>query len=152
MAYEDEYRTFIELVGDIQNVLSQIRRIFLGNDSYQGSTKEQNRAYQDLERLSCEKMKDVFEYLNAYKVLTAKTGRMWISSELTDKLFRKLPPIIGQDIHNVFQQAHPDVTIGVMQAITFIHGYLSKLCKRAAVQQSLKDLSFFSKVVIPSYY
>ncbi|KAJ6404261.1 hypothetical protein OIU84_012445 [Salix udensis] len=52
-------------------------------------TEEQNRAYRDLERLSCDSMKDVLNFLNAYSRLAARSGRMWMSPELSDKLFQE---------------------------------------------------------------
>ncbi|KAL5997399.1 hypothetical protein ACLOJK_008329 [Asimina triloba] len=91
--------------------LSQIRRIITLEDPYQGSTAEQERAYNDLERIQCNDIKDVFRYMNDYKYLAAKSGRMFISSELSEKFFRKLPQLYGKEIAAAFEQRHPRVTI-----------------------------------------
>ncbi|PKU79829.1 hypothetical protein MA16_Dca016274 [Dendrobium catenatum] len=68
MAYENEYKALVNIADDPQNVLSQIKRIILLEDPYQGSTEEKNRAYLDLERLSCDQIKNMFNYMNDYKV------------------------------------------------------------------------------------
>ncbi|KAG6510754.1 hypothetical protein ZIOFF_028790 [Zingiber officinale] len=140
------------MAGETQNVLSAIRRFILLEDPYQGTTVEQDQAYIDLERLTCSSMKDVLHFLNDYKVLAAKSGRMFINSELSDKLFRKLPPLISNDIETSFKLRHVGNQIGVMPRIHFIYQYLAKLCKKAAIQRSVKDLAFCNKIPIPGYY
>ncbi|KAJ6420857.1 hypothetical protein OIU84_028267 [Salix udensis] len=152
MAYEQDYQNLVVVAGYTQNVLSTVRKMIVGEDPYQGSTEEQNWAYQDLERLTCDSMKDVMRFLNAYMILASKSGRMWLSPELSDKLFRKLPHIISQEIETTFFQKHPGLTIGVPIRIVFIWNYLVEMCKRAAIQRSLKDLSFCKDVAIPGYY
>ncbi|KAG6492226.1 hypothetical protein ZIOFF_047177 [Zingiber officinale] len=82
MVYAAEYEALIQIAGETQNILSAIRRSFLLKNSYQGSTVEQDQAYIDIERLTCNSMKDIFNYLNNYKMLAAKSGRMFISPEL----------------------------------------------------------------------
>ncbi|WOL01363.1 hypothetical protein Cni_G10079 [Canna indica] len=76
MAYPTEYDELTNIADDPQNVLSQIRRMLLLEDPTTGSTEEQNRAYEDLERLSCANVKDLFDYQNDYKILAAKSGRI----------------------------------------------------------------------------
>ncbi|WOL20158.1 hypothetical protein Cni_G28960 [Canna indica] len=107
MAYPTEYDELTNIADDPQNVLSQIRRMFLLEDPTTGSTEEQNRAYEDLKRLSCINVKDLFDFINDYKVLAAKSGRMYVSSELSEKFFRKMPPIIGKELEAAFAQKHP---------------------------------------------
>ncbi|KAJ1697303.1 hypothetical protein LUZ63_005815 [Rhynchospora breviuscula] len=102
MAYPTEYEELVNIADDSQNVISQIRRMFLLEDPITGSTEEQDRAYNDLERLSCQNVKDLFDYINDYKILAAKSGRMFISPELSTKFFRKMPPIIGEEIEKAF--------------------------------------------------
>ncbi|KAJ1700152.1 hypothetical protein LUZ63_008664 [Rhynchospora breviuscula] len=131
---------------------SKIRRMFLLEDPTTGSTEEQNRAYNDLERLSCHNVKDLFDYINDYKVLAAKSGRMFISPELSTKFFRKMPPIIGGEIEKVFAEKYPGNTVGVIPRIHFTYQYLAEQCKRMALQRSLKDLSFCSRIPVPGYY
>ncbi|KAJ4756910.1 polyprotein [Rhynchospora pubera] len=137
MAYPHEYEELIAVADDPQNVISCIRRMI--------STEEQTRAYQDLERLSCNHVKDLFNYMNDYKILAAKSGRMYISSELSEKFFRKMPPLIGQELEKAFSDKYPRAAIGVMPRINFSYQYMAERCKQATLQRSLKDLSLCSK-------
>ncbi|KAJ4779248.1 polyprotein [Rhynchospora pubera] len=152
MAYQAEYEELINIADDPQNVLSQIRRMFTLEDPVTGSTEEQDRAYNDLERLACSNIKNLFEYINEYKILAAKSGRMYISPELSTKFFRKMPALIGSEIEKAFLEKYPGATIGVIPRIHFTYQYLAEQCKRAALQKSLKDLSFCSRIPIPGYY
>ncbi|KAJ4812318.1 polyprotein [Rhynchospora pubera] len=126
--------------------------MFLLEDPTTGSTEEQDRAYNDLERLSCHNVKDLFDYINDYKILAAKSGRMYISPELSTKFFRKMPPIIGGEIEKAFTEKYPGNTVGVIPRIHFTYQYLAEQCKRVALQRSLKDLSFCSRIPVPGYY
>ncbi|AVA17861.1 polyprotein [Birch leaf roll-associated virus] len=152
MAYEAQYHQIIANAGETQSILSSIRGILIGTDPYTGSVEEQNQAYRDIERLSCEKMGDVLQYMNAYKHLAPKTGRMWLSSELSEKFFRKLPPAIGEEIAGAFLAKYGDVGTNVMLRIMFTYQYLLEQCKRAAVQKSMKDLSFCKEMPLPGFY
>ncbi|WOL17684.1 molybdopterin biosynthesis protein CNX1 [Canna indica] len=76
MAFPNEYDELTSIADDPQNVLSQIQRMFLLEDPTTGSTEEQMRAYEDIERLSCHHVKDLFSYINDYKILAAKSGRI----------------------------------------------------------------------------
>ena len=152
MACPEEYETLVNIADDPQNVLSQIRRVLLLEDPYQGTTDEQDRAYQDLERLSCDNVKDLFFYMNDFKVLAAKSGRMYISTELSSKFFRKMPPIIGKELEQAFQQKFPGNNMGVIPRIHFSYQYLADMCKKAAFQRSLKDLTICNRIPIPGEY
>ncbi|KAJ3691582.1 hypothetical protein LUZ61_020746 [Rhynchospora tenuis] len=152
MAYPTEYDELVGISDDPQNLLSQVRRMFLLEDPTTGSTEEQDRAYNDLERLSCQHVKDLFDYISDYKILAAKSGKMYISPELSVKFFRKMPPIIGSEIEKAFNEKYPGAEIGVIPRIHFTYQYLAEQCKRAALQRSLKDLSFCSRIPIPGYY
>ncbi|PKU67955.1 hypothetical protein MA16_Dca006990 [Dendrobium catenatum] len=152
MAFELDYEALVNIADDPQNVLSQIRRIITLEDPYQGSTEEQNRAYLDLERLSCDQIKNMFEYMNDYKVLAAKSGRMYISSELSEKFFKKMPPLLGEEVEKAFKERHPGNTVGVLPRIKFMYQYLADLCKKAAIQRGIKDLSICQKIPMPGYY
>ncbi|KAJ1700662.1 hypothetical protein LUZ63_000441 [Rhynchospora breviuscula] len=147
-----EYEQLVAIADDTQNVISQIRRVLLLEDPYQGTTEEQDRAYNDLERLSCENIQNLFLYMNDFKVLAAKSGRMYISSELSEKFFRKMPPLIGKELEQAFQAKFPNNTTGVMPRIHFSYQYLAEMCKKAALQRSLKDLTICSKIPIPGDY
>ncbi|KAJ4784381.1 polyprotein [Rhynchospora pubera] len=152
MAFPTEYEELVNIADDPQNVISQVTRMFLLEDPTTGSTEEQDRAYNDLERLSCHNVKDLFDYINDYKILAAKSGRMFISPELSTKFFRKMPPIIGGEIEKAFAEKYPGNTVGVIPRIHFTYQYLAEQCKRVALQRSLKDLSFCSRIPVPGYY
>ncbi|KAJ4798521.1 polyprotein [Rhynchospora pubera] len=152
MAFPTEYEELVNIADDPQNVISQIRQMFLLEDPTTGSTEEQDRAYNDLERLSCHNVKDLFDYINDYKILAAKSGRMFISPELSTKFFKKMPPIIGGEIEKAFAEKYPGNTVGVIPKIHFTYQYLAEQCKRVALQRSLKDLSFCSRILVPGYY
>ncbi|XP_042460670.1 uncharacterized protein LOC122044208 [Zingiber officinale] len=77
---------------------------------------------------------------------------MFISTELSDKLFRKMPPIIGNEIEAAFKAKYPANQVGVIPRIHFTYQYLAEICKKAAIQKSVKDLAFCSKIPIPGYY
>lgn len=126
MAYPQEYTEITNIAEDTQNVISQIRKVFLLEDPYTGSTDEQHRAYHDLERLSCEKIKHIFDYMNDFKHLAAKSGRMYVSNELSEKFFRKMPPLIGKEIEDAFKQKYPGNTVGVLPRIHFSFQYLAE--------------------------
>ncbi|KAJ4755035.1 polyprotein [Rhynchospora pubera] len=152
MAFPTEYEELVNIADDPQNVISQIRRMFLLEDPTTGSTEEQDRAYNDLERLSCHNVKDLFDYINDYKILAAKSGRMYISPELSTKFFRKIPPTIGGEIEKAFTEKYPGNTVGIIPRIHFTYQYLAEQCKRVALQRSLKDLSFCSRIPVSGYY
>ncbi|ACV74337.1 putative polyprotein [Pelargonium vein banding virus] len=150
--YTKEYEELVAIADDPQDITSQVRMVITLEDPYRGSTEEQSRAYLDLERLVCDDIKDILPYLNDFKVLAAKSGRMFTSPELSEKLFRKLPPLIGGEIEAAFKEKYPGNTVGVLPRIVFIHHYLTDLCKKAAIQRGIKDLSFCRKFPIPGYY
>lgn len=69
MTFLDEYQELLngpEGREGTQNIISQIRRIFVLEDPYQSSTLIQDEAYRDLERLSCNNIKDVIQFMNDY--------------------------------------------------------------------------------------
>lgn len=80
MSYPAEYEALINIAEGregTQNILSQMRRIFSSEDPIQGSMVAQDAAYKDLERLSCDDMKNIIQYMNDYMRLAAKTGRLY---------------------------------------------------------------------------
>ena len=62
-AFPEEFVEIIARAENPQNVTSQIRRIFLLEDPYTGSTAAQDQAYIDLERLTCNSLKDIKQYM-----------------------------------------------------------------------------------------
>nr|QUQ60708.1 polyprotein [Cacao mild mosaic virus] len=153
--YEEEYQALIGTMdgrSGTQNMLSQIRRIFTLEDPYQGSTMSQDQAYKDLERLTCTDVKHILEYLRQFMYLASKTGRLFTSSELSSKLFVKMPGDLGKRIEDSFKAKYPGNTVGVFPRIIFSFKYLENQCKEASFQRSLKSLEFCKQMPIPGYY
>ncbi|KAG6474551.1 hypothetical protein ZIOFF_068489 [Zingiber officinale] len=112
MAYATEYEALIQMAGETQNILSAIRRSFLLEDPYQGSTVEQDQAYIDIGRLTCH----------------------------------------SNEVEAAFKAKYPANQVGVIPRIHFTYQYLAEICKKAAIQKSVKDLAFCNKIPIPGYY
>nr|QVX19934.1 ORF3 polyprotein [Spiraea yellow leafspot virus] len=152
MRFEAEYQQLVAVSDDIRNLTAAIKRIFGVHDPFTGSTHLQNQAYADLERLSCKKLDDIMPFLHTYYQLAARSGRMWANSELSEKLFRKLPESVGTVMEKSYRERYPGLEVGVMARINFIIEYLQNVCKQAELQRSLKNLSFCSKMPVPGYY
>ncbi|KAK6924282.1 Zinc finger, CCHC-type [Dillenia turbinata] len=153
--YENEYQQLLAAAegrAGTQNILSQIRRIFTLIDPFTGSTVLQEEAYKDIQRLQCKDIKDILHYLHQYQYLAAKSGRMFFDTELSDKLFQKMPGDLGKRIEAEFLKQHPGAAIAVLPRILFSYRYLEEQCKEAAFQRSLKNLDFCKQMPIPGYY
>ncbi|ATZ69459.1 ORF3 polyprotein [Cacao swollen shoot CE virus] len=155
MNYVAEYQQLITQADGrqgTQNILSQIKRIFSLEDPASGSTRIQDAAYRDLERLTCNNIKDIVQFLNDYGRLAAKTGRMFISRELSDKLWLKMPPELGTRMKEAYDKEYPGNDVGVYPRILYAYKYLEQECKDAAFKRSLKSLSFCRDIPITGYY
>ncbi|GKF03861.1 Orf y, partial [Tanacetum coccineum] len=120
-------------------------------DPYRGSTDEQDRAYMDLDRITYEETKNLWSFLEDFRQLTVKSGKLYFPST-TEKLFAKLPPSLSKKIEESFKAKHPGLSARVLPAIKFTHTFVSKMCKDAALAKELRDLSLCSAIPIPSYY
>ncbi|BBL52464.1 hypothetical protein QKP79_gp3 [Aucuba ringspot virus] len=152
MQYAEEYRTMVSVADEPRNVTSAIKRVMGFSDPFTGNLHQQNKAYADLERLQCPNMESIMPFLYAYFQLAAQSGRMWVGAELSDKIFRKLPPEIGPTIEKEYKERYPGMHIGVNARIQFIAEYLQNLCKQADLQRKLKNLNFCRSIPIPGYY
>nr|WOJ52284.1 nonfunctional polyprotein due to mutation [Fig badnavirus 2] len=155
MQYNAEYEALIttgEGREGTQNILSQMRRVFSLEDPSQGSTIIQDEAYRDLEKLSCDNIKYIVQYLNQYLRLAAKSGRAYVGTELSEKLWLKMPGDLGNRMKTAFEAKYPGLTIGVVPRILFAYKFLEEECKEAAFKRSLKNLSFCKDIPIPGYY
>ncbi|KAJ4714373.1 Orf y protein [Melia azedarach] len=155
MMYPTEFETIItraEGREGTQNILSQIRRVFSLEDPATGTTHIQDQAYRDLERLTCNNVKDLVQYLNDFGRLAAKTGRMFLNTELSDKLWLKMPGDIGQRMKMAFNAKFPGNQIGVFPRILYAYQFMEQECKNAAFQRSLKNLAFCKDIPLPGYY
>lgn len=149
--FPEAYSALEAMADDPQNITSQIRQIILMEDPYRGSTEEQDRAYRDLERLTCWDTKNLWNFLNEFRILASKSGRLFFPAT-TDKFFSKLPPTISKKIEEAFRNKYPGLTAGVLPAIKFTHAFISEMCTEAALQKELRDLSLCSAIPIPGYY
>ncbi|ATZ69472.1 ORF3 polyprotein [Cacao swollen shoot Ghana K virus] len=155
MNYVAEYQQLIAQADGrqgTQNILSQLKRVFSLEDPASGSTRVQDAAYRDLERLTCNNIKDIVQFLNDYGRLAAKSGRMFINEELSDKLWLKMPPELGTRMKEAYSKEYPGNGIGVYPRILYAYKYLEQECKNAAFTRSLKSLSFCKDMPLTGYY
>nr|GEY79299.1 TPA: orf y [Tanacetum cinerariifolium] len=89
--FPEAYTTLEAIADEPQNITSQVRKLILLEDPYRGSTDEQDRAYRDLDRITCEETKNLWSFLEDFRQLATKSGRLYFLST-TEKLFAKLPP------------------------------------------------------------
>ncbi|GJZ75948.1 Orf y [Tanacetum coccineum] len=59
-AYPGAYSALEAITDGPQNITSQVRQLILLEDPYRGSTNEQDRAYRDLDRITCEETKNLW--------------------------------------------------------------------------------------------
>ncbi|GKA74780.1 Orf y [Tanacetum coccineum] len=123
-AYPGAYSALEAIADEPQNITSQVRQLILLEDPYRGSTDEQDRAYRDLDRITCEDTKNLWSFLEDFRQL----------------------------IEESFRAKHPGLSSGVLPAIKFTHTFVSEMCKDAALAKELRDLSLCSAIPIPGYY
>ncbi|TXG75263.1 hypothetical protein ES332_1Z002000v1 [Gossypium tomentosum] len=155
MNFPEEYQELVNGADGregTQNIISQMRRIFTLEDPATGSTAAQDEAYRDLERLTCANIKDIVPFLNDYARLSAKSGRLFLGTELSEKLWMKMPHDLGSKIKAAYQEKHSGNQIGVFPRILFAYRFLEQECKEAAFRRSLKNLSFCADMPLPGYY
>ncbi|GJX49226.1 Orf y [Tanacetum coccineum] len=150
-AYPGAYSALEAIADEPQNITSQVRQLILLEDPYRGSTDEQDRAYRDLDRITCEETKNLWSFLEDFRQLATKSGRLYFPST-TEKLFAKLPPSLSKKIEESFRNKHPGLSSGVLPAIKFTHTFVSEMCKDAALAKELRDLSLCSAIPILGYY
>nr|GEZ85112.1 RNA-directed DNA polymerase [Tanacetum cinerariifolium] len=96
-AYPGAYSALETIADDPQNITSQVRQLIIMEDPYRGSTDEQDRAYRDLDRITCKETKNFWSFLEDFRQLAIKSGKLYFSST-TEKLFAKLPPSLSKKI------------------------------------------------------
>nr|GEW13192.1 ORFIII-like polyprotein [Tanacetum cinerariifolium] len=119
-------------------------------DPYRGSTNEQDKAYWDLDIITCEDTKNLWSFVKDFWQLAIKLGKLYFPST-TEKLFAKLPPSLSKKIEESFKAKHPGLSARVLPAIKFTYTFVLKMCKDAALAKELRDLSFCSAIPIPGY-
>ncbi|GKG53969.1 hypothetical protein Tco_0557492, partial [Tanacetum coccineum] len=71
-AYPGAYSALEAIADEPQNITSQVRQLILLEDPYRGSTDEQDRAYRDLDRITCEDTKNLWSFLEDFRQLATK--------------------------------------------------------------------------------
>ncbi|GJV77539.1 hypothetical protein Tco_1509123 [Tanacetum coccineum] len=143
-AYPGAYSALEAIADEPQNITSQVRQLILLEDPYRGSTDEQDRAYRDLDRITCEDTKNLWSFLEDFRQLATKSGRFIFSS--TTKSFLQIPPSLSKKIEESFRAKHPGLSSGVLPAIKFTHTFeeiwneKSKPIHRKAAQFSCKTI------------
>nr|GEW09982.1 ORFIII-like polyprotein [Tanacetum cinerariifolium] len=66
-AYPGAYSALETIADDPQNITSQVRQLIIMEDPYRGSTEEQDRAYKDLDRITCEETKNFWSFLEDFR-------------------------------------------------------------------------------------
>ncbi|GJX14306.1 Orf y [Tanacetum coccineum] len=123
----------------------------LGENPYRGSTDEQDRAYRDLDRITCEETKNLWSFLEDFRHLAIKSRKLYFPST-TGKLFSKLPHSLSKKIEGSFKAKYPGLNSGVLPVIKFTHTFVSEMCKDVALAKELRDLSLCSAIPILGYY
>nr|GEV02810.1 ORFIII-like polyprotein [Tanacetum cinerariifolium] len=149
--FPEAYSALKAITNEPQNITSQVRQLILLEDPYRGSTNEQDRAYKDLDRITCEETKKLWSFLEDFMQLATKSGRLYFPST-TEKLFAKLPPSLSKKIKESFRAKYPGLNSGVLPVIKFTHTFVSQMCKDTALAKELRDLSLCSAIPIPGYY
>nr|GEY53695.1 TPA: orf y [Tanacetum cinerariifolium] len=150
-AYPGAYSALEIIADDPQNITSQVRQLIIMEDPYRGSTDEQDRAYRDLDRITCEETKNLWSFLEDFRQLAKKSGKLYFPST-TEKLFAKPPPSLFKKIEESFKARHPGLSVGVFPAIKFTHTFVSEMYKDAVLAKELRDSSLCSAIPIPGYY
>nr|GEU33949.1 RNA-directed DNA polymerase [Tanacetum cinerariifolium] len=150
-AYLRAYSALEIITDDPQSITSQVRQLIIMEDLYRGSTDEQDRAYRDLDRITCEENKNLWSFLEDFLQLAIKSGKLYFTST-REKLFAKLPPSLSKKIEELFKARHHSLSAGVLPAIKFTHTFVSEMCKDVVLAKELRDLSLCSAIPIPGYY
>nr|GFA71897.1 TPA: orf y [Tanacetum cinerariifolium] len=145
------YSALEAIADEPKNITSQVRQLILLEDPYRGSTDEQDKAYRDLDRITCEETKNLWSFLEDFRQLATKSRRLYFPST-TEKLFAKLPPSLSKKIEESFRDKYPGLNSGILPAIKFTHTFVSEKCKDAALAKELRDLSLCSAIPILGYY
>nr|GEW49543.1 zinc knuckle CX2CX4HX4C [Tanacetum cinerariifolium] len=135
----ESYSALEAIVDGPQNITSQVRQLILLEDQYHGSTDEQDKAYRDLDRITCEETKNLWSFLEDFRQLAIKSGRLYFPST-RKKLFAKLPPSLSKRIEESFKAKYLSLNLGVLPAIKFTHTFVLEMCKDAALTKELRDL------------
>ncbi|GKB25640.1 RNA-directed DNA polymerase [Tanacetum coccineum] len=96
--FPEAYSALEAIADEPQNITSQVRQLILLEDPYRGSTDEQDRAYRDLDRITCEETK-ICGVLPAIKFTHTFVSKMCkdaaLAKELRDLSLCSAIPIPG---------------------------------------------------------
>nr|KAJ0193688.1 hypothetical protein LSAT_V11C800389620 [Lactuca sativa] len=74
-AYPGAYSALETIADDPQNITLQVRQLIIMEDPYIGSTDEQDRAYRDLDRITCEETKNLWSFLQDFRRLAIASAK-----------------------------------------------------------------------------
>nr|GEU96849.1 integrase, catalytic region, zinc finger, CCHC-type, peptidase aspartic, catalytic [Tanacetum cinerariifolium] len=74
--FPEAYFSLEAITDEPQNITSQARQLILLEDPYRGSIDEQDKAYRDLDRITCEETKNLWLFLEDFRQLATKSGRL----------------------------------------------------------------------------
>ncbi|GJS59272.1 hypothetical protein Tco_0654056 [Tanacetum coccineum] len=104
-AYPNAYAALEAIADEPQNITSQIRQLILLEDPYRGSTDEQDRAYRDLDRITCEDTKNLWSFLEDFRQLATKSDDIF-SFPTTKALCKNYPPSLLQKDRGIISEGH----------------------------------------------
>ncbi|GJR24435.1 hypothetical protein Tco_0972962 [Tanacetum coccineum] len=67
--FPEAYSALEAIADEPQNITSQVRQLIMLEDPYRGSTEEQDKAYRDLDRITCEETKNLLSLLRNFRPL-----------------------------------------------------------------------------------
>ncbi|GJU28359.1 Orf y [Tanacetum coccineum] len=100
--YPDAYSALEAIADELQNITSQVRQLIMLEDPYHGSTDEQDRAYRDLDRITCEEIKNLWSFLEDFRknygIRKSRTYKGKPHNSHVKPFKRKYKDDIGRDI------------------------------------------------------
>lgn len=106
----------------------------------------------ELERLTINNMKDYCEYARQYLALASQTGGAFLSNELSDKFFRKLPEPFNTKLPEMFAEKFPGLGRGIAPRANFGYQFMQELCRQNEIARQAKDFAFCKNVEVPGVY
>ncbi|GJT59728.1 Orf y [Tanacetum coccineum] len=118
--FPEAYSVLEAIADEPQNITSEVRRLILLEDPYRGSTDKQDRAYRDLDRMTCEETKNLTKYLGlnsgvlpAIKFTHNFVSKMCkdaaLAKELRDLSLCSAIPIPGMAFAKELQRKHGNI-------------------------------------------
>lgn len=150
-----DYEALVAKGANPHNFLNMVGQILTAKDPNLGSTVEQERAAKALEQISLKSYDEAVPFLKEYIGLTA-TSQNSFDETLSDRLVKKLPGAIGDEIQKEYEKWKPSVkgTFGfsVSSTAAFVNERLQDICQKVNIHQQIKnsDYKFCRNIVVPT--